>query len=144
MSNYLLNQSPFFQRSGVPTSFADIFDNFFSFEKKDGLSTLPLCNIEWEDDQVKVTAELPGVSKEDLSITVEQQKLTIKGTRDNSKIEGKPLIKERFSGSYERILALPYLIEEGGVDAVLKDGVLTIILKRREDSKPKAIEIKVN
>lgn len=144
MSNYHLNQSPFFQRSGVPTTFADIFDNLFSFEKKEAVASLPLCNIEWEENEVKVTAELPGVSKEDLAITVEQKKLTIKGNRKKKDIEGKVLIKERHVGNYERVINLPYLIEEGGVDAVLKNGVLTVVLKRKEDSKPKLIEIKIN
>ena len=144
MSNYLLNQSPFYQRSGVPTTFADIFDNFFSFEKENITSSLPLCNIEADEEQIKITAELPGVKKENLSITLEEKNLVLKGTRDALEIDGKPLIKERFTGCYERVIALPYQVEEGSIEAKLKDGVLTIDLKRLEESKPKAIEIKIN
>ncbi|PCJ60575.1 MAG: hypothetical protein COA79_08365 [Planctomycetota bacterium] len=144
MSNYLLNQSPFFKQGVVPSTFSDIFENLFSFDKESELSSVPLCNIEWEEDQVIVTAELPGVQKEDLSITVDQKNLSIKGERKIPEIEGKSLLQERYTGSYERTISLPYLIEDGGVEAVLKNGVLTIILKRKEDSKPKSIEVKIN
>lgn len=103
----------------------------------------PDVDVKDELDAVLVKADIPGIKKEDLSITVEGDVLTLKGERKESeeRKEKDLFFSERFHGQFERTLTLPSKVQNEGAKAIYKDGVLEIRLLK--DQKAKAREVKV-
>ncbi len=103
------------------------------------------CGIDvWEDDNhLYVEADLPGLARDDIDVTVEDGVLSIRAAKDESdEHKGRNYhVAERCSRRFERHLRLPEHIDSGKVDAALKDGVLTVKLNRREQAKPRKIEV---
>lgn len=90
-----------------------------------------------------VEAELPGLSKDDIQITVENGLLTVAGEKRTSYNQDKENlhIQERRYGKFSRQFTLPTAVDEEKVNATLKDGILTITLDKREEVKPKKITV---
>lgn len=106
---------------------------------------MPIVDISETDAEYLIKAELPEVKKEDVKVTVENGVLTLQGERRQEKEEkGKKYHRvERSYGSFVRSFTLPESIDESGVKAEYKDGVLNLHLPKSERVKPKAIEVKV-
>lgn len=106
---------------------------------------MPIVDISETDGEYLIKAELPEVKKEDVKVTVENGVLTIQGERRQEKEEkGKKFHRvERSYGSFVRSFTLPETIDESGVKAEYKDGVLNLHLPKSEKVKPKAIDVKV-
>ncbi|WP_447985953.1 Hsp20/alpha crystallin family protein [Nitrospira sp. Nam74] len=106
---------------------------------------VPTVDIEEGEQEYLITAELPGIKKEDVKITLQDGVLTLHGERKQEKVEqGKRLHRvERSYGAFVRSFALPDVVDEGNVSAEFKDGVLHVRLPKSEKAKPKAIEVKV-
>ncbi|HXV67508.1 MAG TPA: Hsp20/alpha crystallin family protein [Nitrospira sp.] len=106
---------------------------------------IPTVDISESDGEYLIKAELPEVKKEDVKVTVEDGVLTLQGERRQEKEEkGKRFHRvERSYGSFVRSFTLPESIDESGVRADYKDGVLNLHLPKTEKVKPKAIEVKV-
>lgn len=106
---------------------------------------IPQVDISEADQEYVITAELPGVKKEDVKITLEDGVLTLRGERKQEKEEKGIRYHrvERAYGSFVRSFTLPDVIDEANVAAEFKDGVLTIRLAKSEKAKPKSIEVKV-
>lgn len=104
---------------------------------------IPALNVYSKEDDVMVTAELPGVNAEKLDISVQGNVCTIQGTKDaEDKAEDVVCHRlERSSGSFSRSFRLPFEVQEDQVKASLDKGILTLHLPRAEASKPKKIEI---
>ena len=102
-------------------------------------------DIREDQDHFYVEAELPGFKKEDVSITLENQTLTISAERqDESQSEpskGELLLNERRYRRFLRSFTLSPTVDEQSVNAKLSDGVLTITLNKREESKPRKIVV---
>ena len=102
-------------------------------------------DIREDADHFYVEAELPGFMKEDVEITLENQTLTIAAQRrDESRQEGKKgelLLHERRYSRFLRSFTLPPTVNEQSVNAKLQDGVLTITLNKREETKPRKIQV---
>ena len=97
------------------------------------------------EHELVIKAEIPGMSKDDLDITVENFTLTIRGEK-----KAEQTIKddqfhrvERSYGSFSRSFALPHTVDSNSVAAEYKDGVLTVTLPLREEAKPKQIKVNV-
>ena len=106
---------------------------------------VPTVDIEEGEQDYHITAELPGLSKEDVKITLQEGVLTLQGERKQEKEEkGKRFHRvERSYGAFVRSFALPDAVDETKVSAEFKDGELHIRLPKSEKAKPKAIEVKV-
>lgn len=106
---------------------------------------VPTVDISETDKEYQITAELPEVKKEDVKVTVENGILTLQGERRQEKEEkGKRYHRiERSYGTFVRSFALPESVDQTGVKAEYKDGVLTLHLPKTEALRPKAIEVKV-
>ncbi len=106
----------------------------------------PAVNIAETDDNYIITAELPGISKDDIKVTYENGVLTIQGEKKQEKEEkGKTWHRvEAVYGAFERSFRLPSLIQADKISAEYKDGVLTLTLPKAEEAKPKQITIKVS
>lgn len=105
----------------------------------------PAVDIKETDDAYLIEAELPGLSKEDVKVTVDDGVLTIQGERKQEEESSDKKIHrvERFYGSFMRRFSLPDNVDEGSVKARFKDGVLTLSVKKAEPKEPKAIEVQV-
>ena len=106
----------------------------------------PYCvDVREDADHFYVEAELPGFKKEEIDITMENQQLTISAERkDEQKQGGKKgdlLLHERRYSRFIRSFTLPPTVDEQTVNAKLADGVLTITLNKREETKPRKIAV---
>ena len=107
----------------------------------------PTVDIEENDDNFKVTADLPGVNKDDIEVRLDNGVLSITGEKRVDKETGKGTKQhrtERFRGSFSRRFSLPTAIDAEKVNADYKDGVLTLAIPKVETEKPKSIEIKAH
>ena len=85
---------------------------------------------------------MPGVGKEAVDVSVENDILTIDGRIDYSKYEGlQPIYTEYNVGYYTRSFQISSKIEQGGISAELKDGVMTLVLPKAETAKPRKIKV---
>ncbi len=103
-------------------------------------------DVREDADHIYVEAELPGFRKEDVEITLENQTLTIRAERKEEHKEGddkkgEMLLHERRYTRFQRSFTLPPTVDESQCDAKLADGVLTITLNKREESKPRKITV---
>lgn len=96
-------------------------------------------------DEIRVTAELPGVSREELEITLENNVLTISGEKKEQHEEGdrngRYHLMERRWGRFSRSFALPRRVDQEKVQASFEDGILTVRVPKTEDSRRRRIEI---
>lgn len=109
-------------------------------------TVFPPLNL-WEDgNALYVEAELPGLAMSDLEIVVSgDNQLSIKGERKAPEAtEGTWHRQERSHGSFQRLVELPQRVDGDKVTAELKHGVLTVTLPKREELKPRRIEIKAS
>jgi HSP20 family protein len=115
-------------------------------QRRFSTSVYPSLNL-WEDDNhLFVEAELPGFELNELEITVTgDNQLSIKGERKQPEMEkGVWHRQERGYGSFSRMIELPEHVDPDNVSAEFKNGVLTITMPKKEDSKPRRIEVKSN
>lgn len=108
--------------------------------------TFPAINMREDKDAVRVDACLPGVDPAKVAVTIEDNVLSIEGTRDpvDPGQSGTFHRRERFSGSFRRVLSLPDGVDSEKVEAHYRDGVLHISVGKREDRKPKQISVNVD
>ncbi len=104
----------------------------------------PLMNVTEDGDHYYVRAELPGIKAEDLDISVTGDSLSISGERKIAEEDknAKYHRKERESGKFSRIVALPTQVDTGKVEATAVDGILKVTLPKAEAAKPKQIRVK--
>ena len=103
---------------------------------------LPVTDIFETDQALTVVLEMPGVSKESVEVGVENDVLTIAGRIDSSKYEGlQPLYTEYNIGNYSRSFQISSKIEQEGIKAELKDGVMTLVLPKAEKAMPRRISV---
>jgi HSP20 family protein len=102
----------------------------------------PALNI-WEDeDALKIEAELPGLSADDLDLTVLGGELTIQGRVTAAPPEGQTFHRrERSAGEFRRVVRLPVDVEGDKIAATLNNGVLLITLPKAAAAKPKKIKV---
>lgn len=109
-----------------------------------GNQRLPKIDVIDRDNEIVVRAEVPGVDKKDISISLTDNLLTIKGETKTEKKEEKGDYHRReiSSSSFARVFTLPGSVDSGKADATLKDGVLEITLPKAETSRKRNIEVK--
>ena len=106
----------------------------------------PAVDLYENKDAFMVRAELPGMKREDIDITYHDGAVTISGER---KYEEKPndtetYRSERFFGRFHRTLTLPKPVQSEKAKATYKDGILTVVLPKTAEAKPKQIEVSVS
>ena len=105
----------------------------------------PVVDIEESAEAYTIRAELPGLSKEKVKVTVENGALTLSGERDvERRVETKTFHRvERSHGTFTRSFTLPDDVDPESVAANFKDGLLEIQITKREEALPKSIEVRV-
>ena len=105
----------------------------------------PTLDVSETDSEYLVRADLPAVKKEDLSVTVDNDAVTIAGERKFDKEEKSERVHRRecFRGIFSRSLSLPENANTSGIRAESKDGVLTVHIPKTKTERSKVVEIKV-
>lgn len=106
----------------------------------------PSINIYEDRDKTTVKAELPGMKKEDIHISLVGNTLSISGERkkEEERKEGETYRSERYFGRFQRNITLPTAVDGNKIAATYKDGVLTVTLPKAEEAKPKQIPVKAS
>jgi len=107
----------------------------------------PTVDIEESDVSYLIKADIPGVEKKDIDVSLDDGVLSITGEKHTETETGKGTKHhrtERFCGNFARRFTLPTAIEADHVDAHYKDGVLSLMIPKAEEAKPKSIDIKVH
>jgi len=106
----------------------------------------PPVNVWLGDNSVLVTAEMPGLSHDDIELTVQDDTLTIRGERplasDDNQVTWHR--RERVSGSFARTVELPFRVDPDKVEARFQNGVLAVQMQRPEEDRPRRIAINVS
>lgn len=105
----------------------------------------PPVDIYEDENSVIIKAELPDVDLKDIQVKIEDNTLMLRGERRQDQTVKKENYHriERFYGSFQRSFALPLTIDRENVRATCEKGVLTIVLPKREESRPKQINVEV-
>ncbi|MEO1021613.1 MAG: Hsp20/alpha crystallin family protein [Bacteroidota bacterium] len=126
-------------------SFNDIFDEFFTTPAVSRKTSrfVPSVDISETDSSFDLAVQVPGLKKDDISIDLENGRLTISGERTLNKDEkGKNYHRVESSyGSFSRSFYLPDTIDEDTVKATYEDGILNITIKKAESKAKKLIKI---
>jgi HSP20 family protein len=133
---------------GIQREINKMFDGVFRStgdEDYSFSSWAPAVDIAEHDDEYLVKVELPGVNKDEVKLTLENNILTIRGEKKQEKETKKENYHrvERSYGSFQRSFTLPAAVKSDKIDASYKDGILSVSLPKTEEAKPKQIEVKV-
>ena len=102
----------------------------------------PVDIYETENREVIIKAELPDMQREQISVTFENNVLTLKGERAESEVSQDRFRRvERRSGTFSRSFTLPSTADASGITASYKDGILTVRIPQREEAKAKQIAV---
>ena len=139
--------------AGMPELFREMEDRMRRIWQEFPLMGAPGEAMEWAprvdvsetDDEVKLKAELPGLSPEDLDISLDRDRLILKGEKkeEREKEEKGYYMSERSFGSFYRAIQLPAEVDPQKVEASFKNGVLDIKLGKQEEAKKRITHIDV-
>ncbi|MBW2066630.1 MAG: Hsp20/alpha crystallin family protein [Deltaproteobacteria bacterium] len=137
--------SPFSEIERMRQEMDRLFENLAGGLLRETIAgVFPLTNVTEDKDNFYVRAELPGISKDELEISVTNDTLSISGERKIPE-EGENVRyhrKEREEGRFSRIITLPSPIDTEKVEASCENGVLTVVLPKVEEAKPRQIKVK--
>jgi HSP20 family protein len=123
----------------------DVFSDrlFFEWPRMAGEEWVPPVGFYEKGGNYVLNVEIPGVSKDDLSISLDKNVLTISGKKEKRREEegANYYLQEASFGSFSRSLRLPGEINEGNVQAVYKDGILTLTMPKQNKNQTKQIKI---
>lgn len=116
---------------------------FNNYGRVSGSTTFPLLNVYDDKENIIVNAELPGMTKDQVSITFSDGVLTISGNKKPlSRVENMAVVRqERVTGSFEKTMRIPAKIEQNKITASFDRGILTVKMPKAEEAKPKTITI---
>ncbi len=105
----------------------------------------PAIDIYDSKDNIMVKADIPGMKKDEIEVSVYGDTLIIKGEKKQEKeVKEKDYVRtERFYGSFNRAISLPAAVDASKVNATYQNGVLELVLPKKEDSKPKQLKIDI-
>ncbi len=136
------------RRSGeyfpMASAFDKFFDNFLQEDKaEENVRNMAIDLVENEKDY-QIKADLPGINKKDVHISIDNNSLIIEAKREDKKEEKKGSFYrcERYSGNYKRSITLTEQCDANSIKAEFKDGVLIITIPKTEPEPAKKIEIK--
>jgi HSP20 family protein len=134
--------------NALSNHFEDLFsDNFFeSIDRQLTCGSWPRVDISESDNSYAIKADLPGMDKKDINISIENGVLSITGEKvdEHKKEKGKYYHLERSYGKFSRTFYLPEGADAEKITAAMKNGVLELEIPKTEKQKPKNIEIMVN
>lgn len=135
---------PFRTLAQVENRMDDLFGNLAKFNP--ALTWSPSIEVSQDDKGITVRAELPGIDPKDISLTIEDHHMSLKGEKKSEKKDKdeNDHWTERFYGTFSRTFHLPENIEKEKIKARLKNGILEVTLPKRAEAKPKKIPVQMN
>lgn len=142
----LLRFEPMRDIDHISNRFQRIFDEFPGFNTYNLDSFAPKIDISENKENILIDAEIPGVSKEDLKITLQDNILTIEGEkkRVSENKDQNYFREERCFGKFKRSFTLPVEVSSDDVNATFKDGMLSVKLNKLEEKKQTEKIIELN
>ncbi|MBI1340950.1 Hsp20 family protein [bacterium] len=143
---------PFLDQLGAPAltypfggQLDRLFADFLGHRATSPEGFRPAFDVSETDAAVLIRADLPGVSQEDVELTVEDDVITVRGERKSESREEKEnsLLVERSWGGFQRALRLPFRPGEKAVKEVFKDGVLNITVDKPKEKTPRSNQIPI-
>ncbi len=135
---------------GIQREINRMFDSFFRGGMSDSDDLMqsawsPAVDIAERENDYLVKVELPGVNKDDVKITLQDNILSIRGEKKHEKETNEQNYHrvERAYGAFQRSFTLPTTVRADRIEAAYKDGILSVTLPKAEEAKPKQIEVKV-
>ena len=147
--NNLIYPEERYLRSAYFDNFSDVFNGFFRTPLTHQLvrkARIPAVDVAETDTAYQVKAELPGIRKEDLDVTVDDGVLTIKAEHNDNQEQtenGQLIRQERSYGKFVRSLRLGTTVDEETITAEYRDGVLHITLPKAKEVQPRKVEVSV-
>jgi HSP20 family protein len=148
---------PFRDLMSIQNDLSRLFDRTMSGEGQSGRelatgssmaagSWAPALDVYETEDKIELRLDLPGIDPENVDLTVEDSTLTVSGTREFRREDSEENFRrvERRFGSFTRSLGLPATADAERIQATFDKGVLTVEVPKREEAKPKRIEIKAS
>ncbi len=138
---------PFVEMAGLHRMADHLFGEFFGRTPFRMAATealwSPMVDVYETDDSIRLVADLPGVKQGEIQVSIEGDTLTLKGERkrDAEVREDQYYRVERSYGTFQRNILLPSVVDPNKVKATYRDGVLEILLPKKEEAKPKEIKI---
>ncbi|MEA1979483.1 MAG: Hsp20/alpha crystallin family protein [candidate division Zixibacteria bacterium] len=134
-----------------PVRFENEIDNIFNsflnpvYSAETNAGFNPRVNIAENDDQVDITFEIPGMERGNIKVLVQDGQLTVSGERKfkEEQKEENFVRTEIRTGSFSRAFTLPDYVESEKILADYKNGLLEVTLPKKEEKKPKEIEVKI-
>ena len=144
----LVRFDPFREMTMAQNRINHVLADAFTGAGSDAFGFLPAVDIRTgADHSLIIEVDLPGVTRDAVSVHIENRTLTIKGERKRWNVadeKGDQVQRtERVFGTFVRAFALPETADTSKVSAEYKDGVLTLSIPRAEETKPRSIEVKV-
>jgi len=147
--NNLIYPEERYLRSDYFDNFGDVFNGFFRTpltHRSVRKARIPAVDVAETDTAYQVKAELPGIRKEDLDVTVDDGVLTIKAEHNDNQEQtgnGQLIRQERSYGKFARSLRLGVTVDEETITAEYRDGVLHITLPKAKEVQPRKVEVSV-
>lgn len=107
----------------------------------DGRTIIPAYSVREEKDAVHLTIEMPGVEKDNVEITVQDNQLQVRGRRDYDE-NRRYHIRERRIGDFYRSFTIDETVDTEHIEAAMDNGILKLKLSMKESAKPRKIEVK--
>lgn len=115
--------------------FDDIFRGFSASNAGRGMAARPSIEVNETDKEVQVCAEVPGMSENDIDLTIEDGVLTLRGEKKSETEDRDRGYSERYYGRFERRIALPSGVDEAKAGARFENGVLTVTLPKSPEAE---------
>jgi len=130
-------------RFDYPKTYDSMIEDLFSTDCMPARSTYPVMDVVEKENETFVVAELPGVKKEEIKITFENNVLTISGSRKPNEFDDKAnlILHELRSGDFSRSVKFGNDVDTTKMSAEMNNGILTITLPKAESVKARVINI---
>ncbi|MBF0121953.1 MAG: Hsp20/alpha crystallin family protein [Candidatus Omnitrophica bacterium] len=143
-------RNPFWEFEKFHRDMSRIFDQGISGDTDQDVSLWagawsPAVDVMDQKDAILVKADLPGLTKDDIDVVIENNVLSIRGEKKHreEQKEGDVIRSERYYGSFHRAFTLPSTVDAQKVQAKFQDGVLELQIAKKEEAKPKQIKVDV-
>ena len=123
--------------------FDDVFSNFGAPPLIGRLPTWPSVEVVESEKDLRISAELPGLHEKDVEVLVDGDVLTIRGEKRSETEDQERRFSERYYGRFERVIPLPFAVEEDNAEASFNNGVLTVTLPKSAKAEDKAKRIAI-
>lgn len=148
--NNVIMRNPFWELERLHRDMSRIFDPIMSGETEQDASLWagnwsPAVDVLEQKDAILVKADLPGMRREDIDVSIENNVLSIRGEKkhDAEHKEGDVIRCERYYGTFHRAFTLPSSVDPQKVQAQFHDGVLELQIAKKEEAKPRQIKVDV-